>query len=173
MTKADFHQIAAALQGAEVPFLVVGGIAVIEYGYGRNTFDVDLVIRLAPDFIIRAFAALAELGYRPSVPIKAEQFGDADQRRSLLEAKGMKVLNFWSDQHRETPLDVFVTEPFNFAEEYERSPEREVAPGLTVRIVSLPTLLAMKRAANRAKDLADIDELSLIYGLPSSYDDAK
>lgn len=170
MTKADFHQIAATLNRAEIPFVVVGGIAVNEHGYGRNTFDVDLVIRLAPKFIVRTFTALAELGYRPSVPITAEQFADADLRRELLE---MKVLNFWSDQHRETPLDIFVSEPFNFAEEYERSALREVAPGLSVRIVSLQTLFAMKRAANRPKDLADIDELSLLYGLPSSYDDAK
>lgn len=68
---------------------------------------------------------------------------------------------------------MFVTEPFDFAIEYERAIEREVAPGLTVRIVSLETLFAMKRAAKRPKDLADIDELSLLHGLPSSYDRAE
>jgi hypothetical protein len=41
-----------------------------------------------------------------------------------------------------------------------------------VRIVSLPTLLQMKKSAGRPKDLADIDELSLLHGLPSSYDKA-
>ncbi|MFN2507513.1 MAG: hypothetical protein ABR589_01935 [Chthoniobacterales bacterium] len=170
MTRADFHQIAAALNRADVPFLVVGGIAVNEHGYGRNTFAVDLVIRLAPDLIIRAFDALAKIGYRPSVPTTAEQFADAEQRRRLLEAKKMNVLTFWSDQHRKTPLDLFVTEPFDFAAEYERAEKREVATGVPVRIVALQTLFEMKRAANRPKDLADIDELSLLYGLPSSYD---
>lgn len=173
MTKAHFHFIAEALHRAEVPFLVVGGVAVVEHGYGRNTFDVDLVIRLTPDVIERAFSALAQIGYRPSVPITAAQFADADARRALLEEKNMQVLNFWSDERRETPLDVFVTEPFEFAAEYERGLEREVAPGLTVRIVSLHTLLAMKREASRPKDLADIDELSLLHGLPSSYDNAE
>lgn len=83
----------------------------------------------------------------------------------------MQVLNFWNDQHRETPLDIFVTEPFDFADEYDNAEVREVAPGLTVRIVSLATLLTMKRVAHRPKDLADIDELSLLHGLPSSYDE--
>jgi hypothetical protein len=170
MTKADFQLIATALNRAQVPFLVVGGIAVAEHGYGRNTFDVDLVIRLTSELILRAFKALAEIGYRPSVPITAEQFAQPEQRQTVLEDKGMQVLNFWSDQHRETPLDIFVTEPFDFAEEFKKAEEREVAPGLTVRIVSLETLFTMKRAANRAKDLADIDELSLLHGLPSSYD---
>ena len=173
MTKAHFHLIAEALRDAHVPFLVVGGVAVVEHGYGRNTFDVDLVIRLAPDVIARAFRALEQIGYRPSVPITAAQFADIDARRALLDEKNMQVLNFWSDDYRETPLSVFVTEPFEFAAEYERGLEREVAPGLLVRIVSLDTLLAMKRAAGRPKDLADIDELSLLHGLPSSYDSAE
>jgi predicted nucleotidyltransferase len=170
VTKSDFHLIAKTLRDAEVPFLVVGGIAVVEHGYGRNTFDVDVVIRLERDVIDKAFRALELIGYRPSVPITAAQFAASDTRRTLLQEKNMQVLNFWSDEHRETPLDVFVTEPFDFASEYERAVEREVAPGLTVRIVSLETLFAMKREAKRPKDLADIDELCLLHGLPSSYD---
>ena len=173
MTKADFQLIAAALTQADVPFLLVGGLAVVEHGYGRNTYDVDLVIRLTPDAILRAFAAPDRIGYRPRVPINAQQFADPERRRELLETKRMQVLNFWSDEHRETPLDIFVTEPFDFDQEYERSAKREVAPGLTVQIVSLETLFAMKREANRPKDLADIDELSLLHGLPSSYDRAE
>jgi hypothetical protein len=170
MTKADFQVIAAALRDADVPFILVGGLAVIEHGYGRNTFDVDLVIRLTPEVVQRAFDALAQLGYRPSVPITAEQFGDAEQRERLLAEKRMTVLNFWSDQHRHTPVDIFVAEPFDFAAEYERAEVREVAAGLAVRIVTLETLFEMKRLANRPKDLADIDELSLLHGFPSSYD---
>ncbi len=173
VTKADFHLIASALNHAEVPFLLVGGLAVVEHGYGRNTFDVDIVIRLEPVAILRAFEALAAIGYRPKVPITAEQFAQTEQRQRFLEEKGMEVLNFWSDTHRETPLDVFVTEPFDFAHEYDAAAEREVAAGLSVRVVSLATLLEMKRAAGRPKDLADIDELSLLHGLPSSYDRAE
>ena len=173
MTKSDFHLIAAALRDAEVPFLVVGGLAVVEHGYGRNTFDVDLVIRLTPEVIEQAFSALERIAYRSTVPVTAAQFADERVRRSLLEEKNMQVLSFWSEEHRETPLDVFVTEPFDFATEFQHALKREVAPGLTVRIVSLETLFAMKREANRPKDLADIDELSLLHGLPSSYDRAE
>jgi predicted nucleotidyltransferase len=172
MKKDDFAAIARALNDVSVPFIVVGGVAVIEHGYGRNTYDVDLVLHLTRDAILRCFDALAALGYQPRVPITAEQFADPDERRRILTEKQMQVLNFWSDDHRQTPLDLFVTEPFVFEEEYEKSEEREVAPGLSVRIVSLGTLLDMKRVAGRPKDLADIDELSLLHGLPSSYDEA-
>ncbi len=37
MKKADLEAITNALNQAGVLFLIVGGIAVIEHGYGRNT----------------------------------------------------------------------------------------------------------------------------------------
>lgn len=107
--------------------------------------------------MLRAFAAVARLGYRSRVPITAEQFADPALRRRLIEEKRMQVLNFWSDAHRDTPVDLFVTEPFDFADEYEKAVAREISPGVTVRIVSLPTLLEMKKTSGRPQDLADID----------------
>ena len=53
MRKTDFQDIVEALNRAQVDFIIVGGIAVIEHGYGRNTYDIDLVIRLAPDSVVR------------------------------------------------------------------------------------------------------------------------
>jgi len=170
MKKAAFAAIAEALNHAGVAFITVGGIAVVEHGYGRNTYDVDLVIHLAPDSVMRAFGALAQIGYRPRVPITAEQFAQPEERLRLIEEKRMEVLNFWSDEHRETALDIFVSEPFDFVEEYAKAETREISPGLSVRIVTLGTLFEMKHAAGHPKNLADIDELSLLHGLPSSYD---
>jgi predicted nucleotidyltransferase len=170
MKKASFDAIARALNEAKVPFLVVGGIAVISHGYGRVTQDVDLVIRLEAAVIKRAFRALAGIGYLPAVPISAEQFADPAVRESWRAEKGMKVLKFWGDHHRDTPLDIFVSEPFDFPKEFAASDVRETLPGVTIRVVSLATLLAMKRAAGRPKDLADIDELNLLSEKPSSYD---
>ena len=71
----------------------------------------------------------------------------------------MIVLKLWSDEHRRTPVDVFVYEPFPFDREYEAAVWVEVAPGLKAPVVSLPTLLQMKREAGRLRDLDDINEL--------------
>ena len=170
MKVASFEAIVRALNEAQVRFIVVGGIAVITHGYGRNTKDVDLVIRLEPTSIERTFRALSSLGYLPRVPISAVQFSDPAQRARWIAEKGMKVLNFHSDRHRETPVDLFIIEPFDFETEYRESLIHESAPGVPARIVRLPALLAMKRAAGRGQDLADIDELNLLHGNPSSYD---
>jgi len=161
---ASFETIVRALNDAQVPFLLVGGLAVNAHGYGRHTSDVDVVIRLQPEAINNAFRALAALGYRPRVPVTAESFGDPAQRARWVSEKGMSVLNFHSDAHRETPIDVFVTEPFDFDDEHRRAVIEDLAPGVPVHILRLEALLALKQSAGRPQDLADVAELRLLHG---------
>ncbi len=71
----------------------------------------------------------------------------------------MQVLNFHNSRHRQIPVDVFVTEPFDFDVEYKAAIRGQLAPGLRVRFVSIPTLIKMKGLANRPKDLDDIEHL--------------
>lgn len=162
MKLASFDALVAALEEAGVRYLVAGGLAVNAHGYLRFTYDIDLVIQLRPGNVIPAFRALASLGYQPRVPVTAEQFADEAQRRQWISEKGMTVLNFHSDRHRETPLDIFVTEPFNFDSEYEAAPKQEIGPGLFVRFVSILSLIAMKEVANRPIDGDDIQHLRWI-----------
>ncbi|HEY5793296.1 MAG TPA: hypothetical protein VIS74_08355 [Chthoniobacterales bacterium] len=170
MKLSSFETIVRALNDAGVRYLVVGGLAVNAHGYGRNTYDVDLVVSLDAENIRRAFSALKEAGFAPVQPITAEQFGDRALRESWRKDKGMLVLKIWSDRHRETPVDIFVYEPFDFSEEYDAAAWQELAPDLKVPVIRLEALLKMKREAGRPKDLADLDELSLLYKKPSSYD---
>jgi hypothetical protein len=161
---ASLEAIARALNEADVPFLIAGGVAVNAHGYGRLTQDLDLVIRLDPDVVRRAFSALAGLDYTPHVPVTAEGFGDPLQRERWKTEKGMLVLTFQSDLHRETPIDVFVEEPFDFVEEYGQALREEIGPDVPVRIVRLSALLKLKQDAGRPQDLADIAELRRLHG---------
>jgi len=65
MRLASFEAIIGALHGAEVRYLIAGGLAVGAHGYLRSTRDVDLVVRLVAENVERPFAALQGLGYRP------------------------------------------------------------------------------------------------------------
>jgi hypothetical protein len=159
MKLASFEALATALQAANVRYLVAGGLAVGAHGYLRFTKDVDIVIQLIPENIDRAFTALASLGYRPIVPITKSQFADSTLREDWIRNKGMQVLQFWSDTHRETSVDVFVTEPFAFEEEYARALIKPLHDSLPICFVSLPTLIRMKQEANRPQDQMDIEQL--------------
>ncbi|MEW6776942.1 MAG: nucleotidyl transferase AbiEii/AbiGii toxin family protein [Bdellovibrionota bacterium] len=160
MRKASVHAVVKALNDAGVRYLVVGGLAVNAYGIPRFTADMDVVIRLTPENIRKAFAALAKLGFRPMVPVTAESFADTPTREGWIRDKGMRVLRFHSNQHWETPVDFFVEEPFPFEKEYAKAEEREFADGVAIRVVTLKTLSRMKQEAGRPKDLADLSDLA-------------
>jgi predicted nucleotidyltransferase len=161
MKLSSIEAIVAALNEAGVEYLVAGGIAVNAHGYGRATFDIDLVVDLGPENVELLFRALAELGFQPLVPVDAESFADQETRHRWVVEKGMQVLQFWSDQHRETRIDVFASEPFDFPAESARAIVEELRPGLEIRFVSLETLIEMKVAAGRPKDLDDVEQLRL------------
>ena len=162
MNLASLEAIVRALNAQGVRYLIAGGLAVGAHGYPRLTMDVDLVVHLAADNITAAFRALTGLGYRPLVPVTAQAFSDPAQRERWIQEKGMQVLNFFSDQHKATSVDLFVTEPFDFHAEVANALEVELAPGLVVRFVSIPTLIRMKEAAGRPRDLDDIEHLRWI-----------
>ena len=133
------------------------------YGYLRFTKDIDFIIELVSENIVDAFRALESLGYRPNVPITAEQFANPDNRRRWINEKGMKVLQFWSDEHRETPVDVFIDMPFDFASELSSAKWKGLHEIGQVPVVSLRTLVRLKKAANRDQDVIDLKNLRLYY----------
>jgi predicted nucleotidyltransferase len=159
MEVRSIEAIVRALNDAGIRYLMVGGLAVNAHGYARMTRDVDLVIQLEPSNTERGLRALLDAGYRLMIPEPPEAFADPAKREAWRREKGMIVLKLWSDEHRRTPVDVFVYEPFPFDREYEAAVWVEVAPGLKAPVVSLPTLLQMKREAGRPRDLDDINEL--------------
>ena len=159
MKLASFEAIVRAFGSAGIRYLVAGGLAVNAHGFLRFTKDADFVIELVPDNVLRMFSTLHSLGYKPSIPVTAAQLADPATREGWIRDKGMQVLQFWSDDHRETPIDVFVTEPFPFDEEYGRALIKPLYGVIEVRFVSIRTLIQMKEVAGREQDRVDIENL--------------
>jgi hypothetical protein len=159
MEVRSVEAIVKALNDAGVKYLIVGGLAVNAHGFQRFTMDVDLVIGLAPENIVRGLHALHAAGYQASIPVTPEQFADRELRELWRRDKDMLVLKLWSDLHRRTPVDVFVYEPFDFDTEYARAKPARILGNVQAPVVSYATLLVMKKAAGREKDLQDIEAL--------------
>ena len=160
MEVRSVEAIVKALNDAKVQYLIVGGLAVNAHGYVRITRDVDIVLRLQRENCVRGLRALQAIGYQLAIPVTVEEFGDSAIRERWRKEQNMIVLKLWSDDHRRTPVDIFVYEPFDFEKESAQASDKEISDGLMARVVSLPTLLEMKRAAGRPQDLIDVAELT-------------
>ena len=160
MEVRSVETIVRTLNAAQVQYLIVGGLAVSAHGFIRLTRDVDIVLRLEPANAERGLTALLQAGWQMAIPEKPAAFADAATRERWRTEKNMIVLKLWSDVHRRTPIDIFIYEPFDFAAEWAQAEHLEIFPGVSAPVVSLATLLEMKRIANRPQDLEDIKELN-------------
>lgn len=144
---------------AGVRYLVVGGLAVVAHGHVRFTADIDLVLDFDDDDLQRAMESFVRVGFRPLVPVALHEFADAETRQAWIDDKGMTVFSLFSDDHRLTEVDLFVTDPIGFDDAYERRVTLAVAPGIEATFVGLSDLIRMKRSAGRTQDLSDIERL--------------
>ena len=156
-----FEPVLRALNEGGVRYLVVGGVAVVLHGHLRTTGDLDLVVELSPDNLVRALDALEESGFRPRPPVPLRSFADPEIRRSWIETKNLQVFSLWHPELPGFEVDLFVEEPFDFDEAWNRRVEVQLA-GMTAMVVGLDDLLVLKRAAGRARDLEDVAVLEAI-----------
>jgi predicted nucleotidyltransferase len=148
-----FKELLESLNSAKARFLVLGGYAVIHYGYRRATNDLDIWIAIDPQNTENVAKALQRFG----------GFSAREMNQSLLRAKG-KVFIFGREPVR---VDI-LTSPsgLDFDESYGR---RTVVDwdGVSVPLISLEDLRTNKRASGRAKDLADLEHLPASAKRPS------
>jgi hypothetical protein len=70
-------------------------LAVNLHGVPRFTADMDILVDLADaQNSLNLFQALKEIGYLPKVPVTAEQFSKAINRRNWMKQKNMVVFSF-------------------------------------------------------------------------------
>lgn len=157
----DIEAVLEALNRAQVRYLVVGGVAVVLHGYLRTTADLDLVIQLERENVLRAMDALAALGYRPRAPVDPRSFADGETRRQWVQEKNLMVFSLWSPARPALEVDVFVEEPFDFDKVQSRALlvplDRIEAP-----VIALEDLLALKRSAGRTVDRDDVAALEAL-----------
>jgi hypothetical protein len=137
----------AAFLAAKVEYAVVGGVAVNAHGYVRATNDLDIFIRPTEENARAAFDALRALG----VPLEGLTPSD------LLNDE--ENLRFGPEQDHIDILASIGEMPFD--QVWRNRIETTVA-GLSIPFISKPDLIENKRQVGRLRDLADVEELTLI-----------
>jgi hypothetical protein len=151
----DLPRLVTALAEAEVRFVVVGGMAGIAHGAARVTFDIDCVYARDADNLVRL--ARATQPFRPTLRDAPEglpfRFDEA-----TIEAGLNFTLNTTAG-----PIDFLGEVAGGGRYEDLLADTMEIHLfGVTCRVVSLPKLIALKRAAGRPKDFEAIAELEAL-----------
>lgn len=156
-----YERLFARLNQAGVRYVVVGGVAVVLHGYARLTADVDLVIDLDPENVRLAIEVLQACGLRPLLPVEPFDFAVEEKRRDWIETKNLEVFSMRDPRNPMLTVDLFAREPIPFADLRSRATVVELGQE-RIAIASISDLIDMKRAANRAQDRIDIEQLEAI-----------
>jgi len=141
-------EVFRSFQQHEVRYVVIGGIATVLHGVPRATFDLDILIEATVENARRLLDALDEA-----------KLGTA----SLIDVDTLLAneITVFKDVVR---IDVQTSTPgLAFADAW-RNRKAVDYQGQPLYIVSKPDLIAAKRAAGRAIDLADVRLLELDHG---------
>jgi hypothetical protein len=151
------HALADDLERQGIDYAIVGGMALNLHGYGRETVDVDVLVR--PAGLQAIHEHLVGLGYRPAFE------GARKKLRSTRTGVRVEFLTTGEYPGDGKPKPLAFPDP---AAVYT------IVDG--VKVVNVPTLMALKIASGmtqptRRLDLADAQKLIELLGLDESFAD--
>jgi hypothetical protein len=157
----DFQTIFKELNRIRIDYLVVGGLAVNFHGVPRMTYDIDLMVLLESQNILRLVTQLTHWGYKPKIPIDPRDLADETKRNSWVREKGMKALNFYSETLPIGEIDILIETPIPYEELKSRAIKVELQDE-KIPTVSIHDLIELKLRAGRKQDLADVEHLRMV-----------
>lgn len=148
----SMQRLAKRLDEENIPYAVIGGMAVTEHGHPRLTLDVDVL--LTPAGLDKFRAQLVGRGYVAAFPGAKKIFIDAESRVKI------EIITAG-----EFPGDG-LPKPVQFPDPAGDSIERDA-----VRFITLEKLVELKLASglsapHRLRDLADVQDLIISAHLP-------
>jgi hypothetical protein len=147
MLNEDYKDMLRALAGEKVRLLLIGAYALAAHGYPRATMDIDIWVMPSPDNAEAVMRALSRFG---------------SPLHNLTQADLLKDDTVFQIGVPPRRIDIVTgASGLRFEEAFAHSVEVDIQ-GLQVRVPSLDDLIRNKRAAGRAKDLADAEALEAL-----------
>ncbi|HEY2604246.1 MAG TPA: DUF6036 family nucleotidyltransferase [Thermoleophilaceae bacterium] len=157
----DIEELLRRLTIRGVDFVIIGGIAAVLWGSARNTFDLDISFALDDGNLDALGSVLTEL--------RASLRGVHDEVPFVPDARALRHVELLTLRTSVGDIDLLAhpagSPGYNSLR--KRAARMDVGD-FHVLVASLDDLIAMKQAAGRAKDLADIEELEAIRRLSGS-----
>jgi predicted nucleotidyltransferase len=135
------------LAANNVKYLTIGGFAVNIYGYGRNTGDIDIFIEDSIENREKLREALKQAG-----------IGDFENLNTMQFIPGWTDITLNFNLRLDIMTSVKGLENTTFEQLLEKAYIAEISD-IPVYFMDYENLIIAKKAANRPKDLLDIEEL--------------
>jgi hypothetical protein len=156
-----------SLAAHNIPYLLVGGLAVNLHGIPRLTMDVDLAVKFTRESVSGLEAVCRELSLIPVQPVSIQHLADPAQRERLRHNKNMAAFSLRPPAATDPTVDVLLETVWDFDSAWERRIVRKVGE-VSVNLASIQDLITMKLALRRPQDLADVEHLRRFQHEPSS-----
>ena len=144
--------MAEALDKAKVDYAIVGGFAVALHGAARGTFDVDIILKLTKSDFIAAEKVFSSMGLQCKLPVKADQIFDF--REEYIKNKNLIAWSFYNPKDLSEVVNVIITH------DLKKMKTKKITWGkVTLKVLAIESLIAMKKMSGRPQDLEDIKAL--------------
>ena len=165
-----YEEVFLKFNQRRVRYVVVGGIATVLHGAVRFTADLDIVVEMTASNIKKVFSALQELGYRPRVPVKIEDFQNKKIRQDWIRNKSMRAFSFFHTQDSLKIVDLLIEEFLPYSQ-IKKIPFR--TKGVMIPAASIGDLVKFKKIAGRPQDILDIESLQEVKRLTGKKNEKK
>ena len=156
-----YFEILEGLYKSKVKYLIVGGLSVNLYGVPRVTQDIDIVIAMDRENVLKITSLLKELGYVPRLPVSPDDLANPDKVKDWIENKNLKAFSFYHKNENYKVLDIVLVHPLDFEKSFKNRTVKR-AKDIDIYLASIDDVVKMKEFSGRPKDLSDIEMLNKV-----------
>jgi acylphosphatase len=148
-----YEKLLAKLAGAEVKFIIVGGVAVALNGFVRTTEDVDILIESSAENVTRLLHELRNFGEGHARKLSSADFSESEGAIRIIE---------------DFPLDVFTIMQGKRYTDLVGSTKTTQIEDVDVRYLDAEALITLKKDSQRDQDRIDVSALRSLQNRPST-----
>ena len=149
----------------DIPYLLVGGLAVNLHGIPRLTMDVDLAVKFTWESVSGLEEMCHELSLVPIQPVSIRQLADPAHRERMRREKNMAAFPLRSPVASDPTVDLLLETVWDFDSAWGRRVVRKIGQ-IPLHLASIEDLITMKLELGRPQDLADVAHLRRVLDEP-------
>lgn len=156
-----YFEILEGLYKSKVRYLIVGGLSVNLYGVPRVTQDIDIVIAMDRENVLKITSLLKELSYVPRLPVSPDDLANPDKVKDWIENKNLKAFSFYHKNENYKVIDIVLVHPLDFERSFKNRTVKR-AKDIDIYLASIDDVVKMKEFSGRSQDLSDIEMLNKV-----------